>query len=58
MPRRCNTTQGILPFTVSPKFTAGKTTPTTTEYCFAVSALPKGLLVPVSEPRTASGLTY
>ncbi len=49
---RCNTTQGILPFTISPRYFAGnKSTAATAEYCFTVNTIPQRQLVPVSTIR-------
>ncbi|GLC50677.1 hypothetical protein PLESTB_000406900 [Pleodorina starrii] len=43
----CNTTQGILPFTISPRYyplpNANKTT---TEYCFPIATIPASQMVP------------
>jgi hypothetical protein len=45
--RRCNSTQGLSPFTVNPRFVAGATNRGTTEYCFTVSSIPTSGLVPI-----------
>ncbi|GIL64217.1 hypothetical protein Vafri_18187, partial [Volvox africanus] len=42
----CNTTQGILPFAVSPRYVTGLKTATTTEYCFTISTIPQNQVVP------------
>jgi hypothetical protein len=44
--RRCNTTQGLSPFTVSPRFSAVPTARGTTEYCFQVGTIPTNNVVP------------
>ncbi|GIM13848.1 hypothetical protein Vretimale_16932 [Volvox reticuliferus] len=42
----CNAMQGILPFIVDTRFTAGTVTADTTEYCFTVHVLPEDKLEP------------
>ena len=47
---RCDTTQGILPFTISPRYSQppSNQTSTTHQFCFTLNTLPPNQLVPVS----------
>ncbi|GIL76979.1 hypothetical protein Vretimale_8582 [Volvox reticuliferus] len=46
-PCLCNSTQGILPFVISARYYAQPgSRPSTTEYCFNISNLPQGKVVP------------